>query len=146
LARKRLHNKVRRGAALIETAIALTTFIVLTFGIFEHGRILMMRQLLENAAREGARQAMVGTGTLTTANIQAIVTNYLVNAPLTNLNIQVYATDATGANIGVWNNATFGNGVAVQVDADGKPVLATLGLLPSSLHFRVKSIMRCEGN
>jgi len=146
LARKRLQNKVRRGAALIETAIALTTFIVLTFGIFEHGRILMMRQLLENAAREGARQAMVGTGTLTTANIQSIVTNYLVNAPLTNLTIQVYATDSNGVNIGVWNNAIFGSGIAVQVDADGKPVLPTLGLLPSSLHFRVKSMMRCEAN
>jgi Flp pilus assembly protein TadG len=146
VARAKHRANARRGATLVEAAIALTTFFVLTFGIFEHGRVLMMRQLLENAAREGARQAMVGTGTLTTANIQTIVTNYLVHSPLNNVNIQVFATDSSGANIGPWNNATFGNGIAVQVDADGNAVLPTMGLMPSSLHFRVKSLMRCEAN
>jgi Flp pilus assembly protein TadG len=131
---------------LVETAMALTAFFVLTFGVFEHGRILMIRQLLQNAAREGARQAMVGTGTLSTANIQSIVTNFLVNAPVSNVNIQVYETDANGNNVGAWNSATFGTGIAVQVNADAQSVLPSMGLLPSTLHFQVKSIMRCEAN
>jgi Flp pilus assembly protein TadG len=131
---------------MVESAIVLSAFLVLTFGIFEYGRVLMIRQLLQNAAREGARQAKIGTGTKTTATIQSIVTNYLVGAPVLNLNIQVYAADSNGNNAGSWNSATFGNGIAVQVNGDVQPVLPSLGLLTNTLHLQVKSIERSEAD
>jgi Flp pilus assembly protein TadG len=129
---------------MVETAIVLSAFVVLTFGIFEYGRILMIRQLLQNAAREGGRQAMIGTSTKSTANIQTVVTNFLVGAPATNVNIQVYATDSSGNNAGAWTGATFGNGIAVQVNADVPALLPTLGLLSNTLHLQVKSIVSSE--
>jgi Flp pilus assembly protein TadG len=129
---------------MVETAIVLSAFVVLTFGIFEYGRILMIRQLLQNAAREGGRQAMVGTSSKSTATIQTVVTNFLVGAPATNVNIQVYATDSNGNNAGAWTGATFGNGIAVQVNADVQALLPTLGLLSNTLHLQVKSIVSSE--
>jgi Flp pilus assembly protein TadG len=146
MARRTLRKRSKRGATILETAIVLTAFIVLTFGVFEYGRILMLRQLLQNAAREGARQATVGVGTKTTSDIQTIVMNSLAGAPLSNVNIQVYAADANGSNIGPWNDLTFGTGTAVQVNADGVGAVPTLGLIPSVLHFQVKSVMACEAN
>ena len=55
----------QRGAALVEAAIALPICLVLILGLFEFGRVVMIRQLIDNAAREAARQAIVGTTTLT---------------------------------------------------------------------------------
>jgi Flp pilus assembly protein TadG len=131
---------------MVETAIVLTTFFTLIFGFFEYSRFMMLRQLMQNAAREGARQAVVNEDTMTTANVQAVVTKYLVNVPVTSLNIQVYETDSSGNNIGAWTNSPFGTGVAVQIDANCTSILPTFGVAPGSLHFSVKSIMRCEAN
>jgi Flp pilus assembly protein TadG len=136
----------RRGAALVETAMVLSGFFIMVFGIFEESRMIMMRQLLENAAREGARLALVSTNTKTTSGIQAAVNQYLTSASLQNLNTQVYQVDSNGNNVGSWNNTPFGGGVAVQIDADYHPMAPTLGLVPNTLHFQVKSIMRCEAN
>src|SRR4051812_28555658 len=105
----------RRGGTLVETAVVLGVVLVFMFGIFEYGRYVMFRQLVENAAREGARQAVVSTSSLATTDIQATVTRYLVGQSLTNLTITVYKTDpTTGANLGSWNGAAFGEGVAVE--------------------------------
>lgn len=44
-----------RGAALVETAIALPMFLMLATGFFEFGRLVHHHQQLENAARDAAR-------------------------------------------------------------------------------------------
>jgi hypothetical protein len=48
-----------RGQALVELAIVLPVFLVLLMGIFDLGRVIWARNSLENAAREGARYAIV---------------------------------------------------------------------------------------
>src|SRR5207249_4852090 len=85
-----LRTPARRGATLVETAIVISACLVLLFAVFEYGRFVMLKQLLENAAREGARQAVTGTSTLTTSDIQATVTQYLAGQPLANVTTQVY--------------------------------------------------------
>jgi Flp pilus assembly protein TadG len=126
--------------------MVLVVFTMLLFGFIEHARLLFTRQLLENAAREGARQALVSTGSLATSDIQATVTNFLGSAQLKNTNIQVYQVGGTGNNFGSWNNTPFGSGVGVQIDADYYPMVPTLNLLPNPLHLQVKSFMICEAN
>ena len=37
-------------------------------------------------------------------------------------------------------------GIAVQVDADHRPLLPTLGILPNPMHIKARSIMRSEAN
>ena len=49
----------QRGQAIIETALTLPIVLVLSISIFEFGRALQVWQLLTNAAREGARVAVL---------------------------------------------------------------------------------------
>jgi Flp pilus assembly protein TadG len=48
-----------RGQALIETALTLPIVLVISISIFEFGRALQVWQMLTNAAREGARVAVL---------------------------------------------------------------------------------------
>ena len=54
---KRLRNQ--RGAALIETAITIPLVLLVSVAIFEFGRAYQTWQVLTNAAREGARVAVL---------------------------------------------------------------------------------------
>ena len=69
----------RRGATVVETAFVLLIALTLTLAIYDYGRYFMMSQLVNNAAREGARQAVANTNTQNTAMIQNTVVQYLAN-------------------------------------------------------------------
>jgi Flp pilus assembly protein TadG len=51
--------KSERGAALIEAAITIPLLLLISVGIFEFGRAWQTWQVLTNAAREGARLAVL---------------------------------------------------------------------------------------
>lgn len=68
-------NSTRRGAAAIEMAITLPIFILIVLGIVEFGRALMVNQILVNAAREGARHAVVPGAS--DSQVNGIVDNYM---------------------------------------------------------------------
>jgi Flp pilus assembly protein TadG len=76
-----------QGTTIVEAAIILVAFLMFLFGIFEASRFINTRQVLTDAAREGARLAVTplsGTNILpTTAEIQARVDQYLASANLT---------------------------------------------------------------
>ena len=48
-----------RGAAIIEVALTLPLLLLVSVGIFEFGRAYQTWQVLTNAAREGARMAVL---------------------------------------------------------------------------------------
>ena len=50
----------RTGTAAVELAVCLPFLLVLILGIWEVGRMVMVQQLIANAAREGGRQAAAG--------------------------------------------------------------------------------------
>ncbi|HTI37575.1 MAG TPA: TadE/TadG family type IV pilus assembly protein [Vicinamibacterales bacterium] len=64
-----------RGNALIETAITLPILLLVSVSIFEFGRAYQTWEVMTNAAREGARIAVLD-GT-TDAEIRARVNQYL---------------------------------------------------------------------
>lgn len=145
----------RRGSTLVETAIVLNVVLMLLLGICEYGRLIMVKQLMDNAAREGARLAVVNTGSATVmkADIQQSVTNYLAGqqSSYANLNIQVGQADpASGAITGgtgeAWKAVPFGGGIGVQVDLDFKPAVPLTFGLPSAVHLTARSVMRSEAN
>ena len=70
----------RRGAALIEMALTLPLMLLVSAGIFEFGRAYQTWQVLTNAAREGARIAVL-PGT-TDANVTARVQSYMADGQL----------------------------------------------------------------
>ncbi len=141
----------RRGVAIPETAIVLSVMLVVLLGVFEYGRLVMIRQVLNNAVREGARMAIVGTAAYprtTTDQIIGQVQGFLAGQSLDNVNVQVYLADpATGENLGAWDTAPYGGAIAVQIDADYTPILPTsLGILSGPLHLSAVSIMLSEAN
>lgn len=54
-------RRSERGAAIIETALTLPLLLLVAVGIFEFGRAFQTWEVMTNAAREGARVAVLGT-------------------------------------------------------------------------------------
>jgi len=75
-----------RGQALVEFAFVLPIFLLLLFGTIDFGRYVYYVQILNNAAREGARYAIVhGSNSFQPAGpnpndpaVAAVVQNYAV--------------------------------------------------------------------
>lgn len=85
-----LHIKRERGAALVETALVLPIVLLVAVGIFEFGRAYQTWQVLTNAAREGARVAVLPGANVDTVTARA--RSYLVAGQL---------TEAAGATVDV---------------------------------------------
>lgn len=139
----------RTAAALIEFAFIAIVFFMFLFGVVEYGRLVMMIQLLNNAAREGARAAVVGQSSLTTAQVQNLVTNYLAgqNGQLQSMSIQVYQIDpSTGNNLGVWTSASFGQAIAVEIDCTYSPMLPSFLLMGNTFPLRSRAVMYSEAD
>lgn len=69
-----------RGQSLVEFAIALPVLLAIVIGIFEFGMAWNQRQVVTNAAREGARVAVLEDKNET--HVEDAVANYLTNANL----------------------------------------------------------------
>jgi Flp pilus assembly protein TadG len=69
------NRKGRRGAATVEFALVSPLFIILLFGMIEFGRMAMVKQVIINASREGARQAVVEGAT--SEEIKDVVETYM---------------------------------------------------------------------
>jgi Flp pilus assembly protein TadG len=140
-------KKLRRGAAMVEAAIVLPVLFALMLGFCEFARLLMTCVLMSNAAREGARTAVVSTSTLTTQDILNSVTNSLAGQTLNGMAIQVYMADpTTGANIGPWTNAALGQCIAVEISGNYTPIVPLVSLLPNPLPLGTKVVMYSEAN
>jgi Flp pilus assembly protein TadG len=145
----------RRAASLIEFAFVAPVFFLILLGIFEYGRFLFTIQLLNNAAREGARYAVVTVATETTSGIQTHVDSYLAGQGATQLvsyspttNITVYKADpVTAQNTGLsWQNATWGDGIGVTVSGTYQPITPVLFFLSSSFSVNASCVITCEAN
>ncbi len=88
----------RAGTAAVELAVCLPLLLILLVGVWEVGRMVEVKQLLANAAREGGRQA--ATGSQTTAQVQAYVVNYLTTNGITGVSTSnVTFQDLTSAGV-----------------------------------------------
>ena len=65
-----------RGVTAVEFALVAPVFFLLVILIIEAGRMMMIRQSLTNAAREGCRTAVLAT-TTSSSKVEAAVRNYL---------------------------------------------------------------------
>ena len=101
---KRLKNE--RGTALLETAITIPLVLVVTVSIFEFGRAYQTWQVLTNAAREGARVAVIAGNSDT--QVTDAVRSYLQNGRLPS-----YASASVSINRNVPFGATTASTVTV---------------------------------
>lgn len=141
----RLGRQGRRGAALVEAAIVMNVFLLFIFGIMEFGHFVMVKQLMDNAARDGARMAATGSTTVSTAQIQNYVLGELVNQAPSGVAIQIFqANPTTGANIGAWTNAGLGDAIAVQITGNYQPMLSMASILPVAIPVTSEAIVYSE--
>jgi Flp pilus assembly protein TadG len=150
-------NKIRqrRAAALVEFLVVVPMFFIIMISIFEYARLLFTMQMLNNAAREGARFAVVNVTTATTANVQTYVDGYMAGQGASQLvsyspgsNIAVYMADpTTGGNTGLaWTNAVWGNGIGVSVSGSYQPLMPGLDHLVGPIAIKGVCVMPCEAN
>ena len=124
----------RRGGVLVEMAFITCICVAFMFAIFEYGRIVMVHQIMDNAARAGCRAAVVIPTSYTdpvadTNQVKAVVTDQLAGLPLTQVNIQIFEADASGNNIGPWTSTPFGQNIVVQLDGDLPLMFPTFGFV-----------------
>lgn len=101
---KRIRNQ--RGAALLETAITIPLVLVVTVSIFEFGRAYQTWQILTNAAREGARIAVLAEST--DVMVTQTVTDYMAAGHLE-------PGELAAATVGVERTVPFGSNTASRV-------------------------------
>ena len=100
----RVARERERGSAMVEAAICIPLLLVLMVGIFEVGRAYETWQVLTNAAREGARMAVMPSSDNTTTT--ALVREYMTNGQL---------TGAAAATVNINEGASINvNGTAVS--------------------------------
>src|SRR5262245_55217017 len=144
----------RRAATMVDTAFVAAIALLFMFGIFEYGRFVMTKQVMENSAREGARYAVVHTNDKTTANVQDQVDAKLSTAKKQlvpynkTTNIQVFASDSNGNVIAGknWYDTNFGELIGVTITGTYKPVLPSFLQWKTSFTVTTKVLMASEGN
>ena len=116
------HMRSSKGQALVEFAIVLLVLIPFLFGIIDFGRMMMVEQVLNNAARAGAREGSLsnenGTNVRTGPNTQ---NNYIIP--------QLTAAGITGQTI-VWevNNTTTTKSTDLSTAIPNYPVKVTISV------------------
>jgi Flp pilus assembly protein TadG len=126
----RSNRPVRRpAAAMVETAAVIIIFVLVLFGVIEYCRFFFMRQLMINAAREGARYAVVHTNDATVdPDTRAQITNRMVafDSKVQNFTIQLYHADSNGNRFTTYDS-TVSTNYAYSTDSTGPYLLDNTG-------------------
>ncbi len=139
----------RRGAYVVELAFVVIIFLMMLFGIIEYCRFTFIHQVIDNAAREGARYAVVNTSDTTVTNDTiAYVKQKMsgVDSMVTKYTCDVYKGDANGVKSGLAADAGFGEYIVVQIDCDYLPFLPSILYLNGTYHLTTKGMMYSEAN
>jgi len=144
----------RPAATIVEAAFVLSICLLFLFGILEYGRFVMTLQVMENAAREGARFAVVNTNEATTADVVARVNQKMAGIQNSLTNYQVTVTgiilrpkpgETAGDLLPDWTTASPTDGIRVDVTGTFRPTLPTF-LRMGAFPLRARSVMYSEGN
>jgi len=127
----------RRGNAVLETALVIPVLLYLAFGTVEFGHFFYVKHNLQAAAREGARAAIVSSGTNTDVN--AAVSGTMTAAGLQSSGYTVTTTPASVS------TATTGTSVTVTVGCTWSNVgIRPLRLISASKVVTGTVVMRRE--
>jgi Flp pilus assembly protein TadG len=96
---------------VVEFAVVAPVFFIFVFGLIEYGRMVMVQQILTNAAREGARVGVLDS--TTEADVNAAVDTYLtagkINGATTTVTPNPPSSAASGAPVTVTVSVPFNN-------------------------------------
>ena len=133
-----------RGQSLVEFAIALPVLLAIVIGIFEFGMAWNQRQVITNAAREGARVLALPQVHPDSANM--VVTSYLTTANLDPSLATITADEGAGGGV-VGGQATVGVTYPYQFRFIG-PIVALLqgddSAMAGVIQLKTTAVMRNE--
>lgn len=92
----------RRGATVVEMALAAPILLLVTFGLFEFGYAFMVQHLMQDAAREGCRIAVFprSTNTAVLDNVNQSLQSKGINGAATTILVNNAAGDVSKARPG----------------------------------------------
>lgn len=128
----------RRGMEVVEVAVILPLIVLITFGMAEYGWYFYKGEQVNNAARVGARKAILADATLD--QVRTAVQNSLTNSGFFSPG---YTWNPGWVTVGPagWQTATSGTAITVSVSVPYKEVVPLTGLLdfaiPDTLHASV---------
>ena len=103
-----------RGATLVEFALVMPVFVTLLLGIVEFGRAMMVNQLVTEAARQGARLAVLAN--TTNQQTQDAVKTFLNSTTgVSTGSVTVTITNANAASGNTLTDAQTGDLITVHV-------------------------------
>jgi Flp pilus assembly protein TadG len=123
-----LFRKQRRGAAAVEFAVVAPVFFLLVFGMIEYGRMVMVQQIITNAAREGTRTAVLDGSTTSSTKTAAINAMAAGNITVTTSNVTVSPDPPS--------SAAYGDPVTVTVSVP----FSQVSWLPSPMYLGSKTM------
>lgn len=126
-----------RGASTVEFALVLPALMLIIFGIIEFGRVFMVHQMLNSAAREGARIAsMPGADN---SAVLAAIAEELASAGLTADGYEFSPSDVS--------TASRNDPVTVRIRIDYESFAWAPGFIPGLSGMQLESVvvMRKEG-
>jgi Flp pilus assembly protein TadG len=138
----------RRGATLVELTFVVLIFCMLMFGIMEYCLIIYTSNLVENAAREGTRYAVVNASDATVvSDTQAYAKSLMggLDMTMTGYTCNVYLADSNGNDIGSAAGAQFGQYICCDISINYVPVTPGLIFL-KQFTIRSKCSMMSEAN
>lgn len=164
-------DRRRKGMTIVEATLVLAVFLMLLFGIFEYCRFLMVLHISNNAARDGARYAVVNSNRPTSfdtvdytdagGNVFPSINKYTtarmgsMNKMLVNYQVEIFACDMTALNASppvvqpksgvAWNEALFGERIAVRITGKYRPITPVLLVMPDEVDIKAVAVMGCEG-
>lgn len=141
----------RRGSVAVEMALVLPLFLLLAFGLFEYGRFLLVRNIIDHAAREGARFAVVRAANQDTTSTDILdrVEDQLAGQgrQIHGLALELFKADPeTGEKIGEWQDAAFGETIEVRISGNYRAVTASWLFLPTTFPIEARCMMKSEAN
>ena len=131
---RRRGREGKEGLALIELAIVLLLLLMITFGAMEYGWMFFQMHQVNNAARAGAREAVLPDSDAGT--VSAAVESALGRAP--------DELAITGVDGGDWTETASGDLVRVAVGVNYDPLVG-LVFLPTPDDLRANVAMAKEG-
>jgi Flp pilus assembly protein TadG len=123
-----LFRKQRRGAAAVEFAVVAPVFFLLVFGMIEYGRMVMVQQIVTNAAREGTRTAVLDGATTSSTQTAAINAMAAGNITIAASNVTVSPNPPS--------LAEYGDDVTVTVSVP----FSQVSWLPSPMYLGSKTM------
>ena len=140
-------TKRTRGLVAVETALVMILFTSVVFGIFEFCRFFMDWNLLNNAARDGCRYALVNNTSSTISTDVTTTVNTFMGAEassFTGLTVSVSGTH-NGVTTAV-NSLSAGDLITVSVSGTYRFMnIIPLIRMPTTLTITSAVTMGCEG-